>query len=361
MAGSSQSLRARLISWEDTLYGLAPPIDRMPFLGWLAIAASLADLLLNRLALRLLSAPHATLLHLQWWGTATRNLAACAGFVALMAGSFGLLLHPRALPLWRRLAVASVAGIFTPLIMLAAVLPASGPFQALGPLTAVSGAALTTQFAMTGLRPHGHPATLWGSALLTLTGLMMFAHLAIAITTPFLSSAWLLDANFWLRRGSEVIYLTLGLIVLSTLPHAVSQRVRWLGLGAAAVTGLTAVTLMRWMAPGHEKLGTVLVGALDLHIFVSWLPQTYVLWLGVVLGAGAVALRHPTPAFRQATGALLLLTSSGCFPRTPSRVLMLVVGTLLLVRSAVALSGRRPPKSPVAPDTNDQGPFGEVR
>ena len=62
--------------------------------------------------------------------------------------------------------------------------------------------------------------------------------------------------------------------------------------------------------------------------------------LGLALGLLAAAMSKD-PARRQLGAALLLLSSTGYAPRTPSTLILSVVGVALLARSAIAFAQRR--------------------
>lgn len=331
-------LHMQFARWDRAIEALRRPLDALPPLGWMAVAASLVDLVLNRFVLRGWKGPHQVLIELQWWGDAMRNLAAVTGLIALFVALFTFLINNTAFRLWRRVGVASVSGIFTTVMALACVIPAAGRFVNIGPMTAASGAALGTQLALTGARRSTHRPTALACLLLTLTGLFMFLTLAIESTELIHGSGTLLQATEFFRLAGEACYLLCLLAVVAFLPESPDLRSsRLLGLFALVITAFSAISL----ADSRQALGTtfntILEGALDLNLFVDSRPEVYALWFSVVAGASAIGLFHPNPAYRQGTAAVLLLLCAGFFPRTPSRALMFVLGAACLGRTSVAL------------------------
>jgi hypothetical protein len=108
-------------------------------------------------------------------------------------------------------------------------------------------------------------------------------------------------------------------------------------LAAAAI----AIAMAFWYRAVGEDLPTMVYGAARLDLFPDAYAVLYAIPLGMGWAATVAAAMSEDAARRQMGGALLLLLSAGYAPRTPSALIVSVVGVALLARSALALAQRR--------------------
>jgi len=96
-----------------------------------------------------------------------------------------------------------------------------------------------------------------------------------------------------------------------------------------------------WKHGVGQDLPDLLYGAVRL----DFLPDDDFILYAIPLGIGAAvtvtAMLSKDPVDRQMGAALLLLLSAGYAPRTPSALIVTVLGVALLSRAGIALAQRR--------------------
>lgn len=318
-------------------------LEAAPLLGIVAAVCAVIDLALNRVAVRTLgdSLAHEELIQLSRWGELPRNLAAVCGLVALTIALVAFLRTPVHAPVRRRLSIAGFAGIFLPTTALATLLPAER--TSLQIVLFATGAAnvLTVLLGLTAARRAAPPGIRIGVGIMALSALLSFTALVVALVEPIAHTAAGVSTARWLRHAGEAFYLLIPLAVaVSVFPTGHTPRSR-LSLAAGVIAAVTAATLMWW---GHEELRaefTVIVyGATRLEMLLESIPEAYTVPLALGFGVGVGALVSDDAARRQAGAGVLLVVAAGYAARSPSRLLMMVLGAALLARATVVLAGR---------------------
>ena len=110
---------------------------------------------------------------------------------------------------------------------------------------------------------------------------------------------------------------------------------------SALAAGAVATGMIVWKHAVGRDLPDLLYGALRL----DFLPDRDFILYAIPLGVGAAvtvaAIMSKDAIRRQLGGALLLLLSAGYAPRTPSALLVTVLGVALLARVGIALAKRQ--------------------
>jgi hypothetical protein len=104
--------------------------------------------------------------------------------------------------------------------------------------------------------------------------------------------------------------------------------------------GVVVVGMVIWKHAVGRDLPDLLYGAVRLEFLPDRDFILYAIPLGVGWAVTVAAIMSKDSARRQMGAALLLLLSAGYAPRTPSTLLMTVLGAALLARSCIALSKR---------------------
>ncbi|MEM1416302.1 MAG: hypothetical protein AAGH15_15445 [Myxococcota bacterium] len=325
--------------------------ERAPLLAGLAALAAYADFLFSRLTLRLAASgegalSHASLVRIAQLGDLVRNLAALAGIVAMSLAVVDFLRPGRQLPVSQRVGIASFAGIFLPTTLLAAMLPEARTtprvvFFALG--------AAHVMVMLLGGSAFRWPAPRTmriGLVALTLTA---FAALGAGVLQVVEGAVtWAYPVSQALRRTGEVTWL-LGLAMLarSAFPTPLPRVRRILVTMVAGLVGalpLLVGTVFRRATSG-TAFEDVLYGATHLELLLRRAPTLYLTVLAVLLTAAFAGLFAPTPARRQLALGILSLAAAGYAPTSPSTLLMMALGMMLVTRSylaAAAIHGSMP-------------------
>ena len=319
-------------------------LETTPLLGMLAAVAALADLAINRVALRTLGGTltHDELLVLSQWGHLPRNLAAIAGLVALTLALLAVLRTPMHAPVRRRLSIAGFAGIFLPTTALATLLPAERTSDQIVLFAVGAANVLAVLLGLTAARRPAPWGIRAGTALISVSAFFAFVALLVSVVEPLAHTAFGLAANAVLRRIGEVCFLIAPIAIGASLstrrPRTTRDKV---ALAVGIVTFLVAACVGWW---GLDELasdfGIVLYGAARVELFLESAPFLYVVVLAAALGIGARAVVASDPALRQAGTGLLLLVAGGYAARSPGRLLMTVLAIALIARSCIVLGER---------------------
>lgn len=319
-------------------------LETTPLLGLLAALAALADLAINRVALRTLGGTltHEELITLSQWGHLPRNLAAIAGLVALTLALLAVLRTPMHAPVRRRLSIAGFAGIFLPTTALATLLPAERTSEQIVLFAVGAANVLAVLLGLTAARRPAPWGIRAGTALIAISAFFAFVALLVSVVQPIAHTAFGLAANAVLRRIGEVLFLAAPIAIGASLSTARPRTTRdKLALAVGIVTFLIAASIGWW---GLDELGSdfgvVLYGAERVELFLEAAPFLYVVVFAAALGIGAHAVFSSDAAMRQAGAGLLLLVAGGYAARSPGRLLMTVLAVALIARSCIVLGER---------------------
>jgi len=117
------------------------------------------------------------------------------------------------------------------------------------------------------------------------------------------------------------------------------------GKAALVLSGFVAASIAAGMLAWKHLVGRDLPDLLYGAVRLDFLPENDFILYAIPLGVGGAvtvaAMLSGDPVRRQMGAALLLLLSAGYAPRTPSTLLMTVLGVALLARAGLALAQRR--------------------
>lgn len=318
-------------------------LSAAPLLGVVAACAAMIDLAINRVAVRTLGSTlsHDELIRLSRWGDLPRNLAAICGLVALTIALVAFLRTPVHAPVRRRLSIAGFAGIFLPTTALATLLPAER--TSLQIVLFATGAAnvLAVLLGLTAARGRAPSGIRAGAVMMASSALLAFVALVMSVVQPIAHMEWGIASARWMRNAGEVAYLLVPVAVgITVFPRGRTPRSR-LSLALGVLGGLAIAGLMWW---GHSELRTeftvIVYGATRLELLLETLPEAYVIPISLGFAVGLGALTSDDPTHRQAGAAVLLIVAAGYAAKSPSRLLMMVLGAALLARATLALAGR---------------------
>ena len=318
--------------------------EAVPPLAWMAGAAALVDLVLNRVLVPLGSDlwSSVALTRLDSAGSFARNLSVVSALVALSFCLGSLCSQKSGLPFSARAGIASFGWVLVPIITMMAFLPRG--LTRLELVLAVAGLAhaLILLLILAGIHWRSTPAV---TIALVLTLVAAFSGvLSMIVTIVGGRTYWqhterLSNAFRW---SGELAYLAAPLAIglaVSIPWREVRGKVAlvWSALAAGLVT--TGMAL--WKHTVGRELPNLLYGALRL----DFLPEDdfilYAIPLGIGWAVAVAAVLSKDPARRQMGAALLLLLSAGYAPRTPSALIVTVLGVALLARVGIALAQRR--------------------
>lgn len=322
----------------------SPYLAAAPPLAWMAGAAAFGDLAINRVLIRLgseLSGPGAVIALGQWGGFA-RNLSAVSALVALSfcLASFA---SPKAgLPFSARAGISGFGWVLVPIIALMTFLPLELTRVELVHVVAGLAHALIFLLVLAGLQWRSARPV---AAALILTLVASVSGIASAIVssvgrrTYWEHTERLSNAFQW---SGELAYLAAPI----ALGFAIAIPWRSLrgkagvllsGLAAAAVAAGMAV----WKHAAGREFPNLVYGAMRLDFLPDDSFLLYAIPLGVGWAVTVAAMLSKDSIQRQLGAALLLLLSAGYAPKTPSGLLVTVLGVALLARAAIALSRRK--------------------
>ena len=323
---------------------VSPYFAAAPPLAWMAGAAAFADLILNRVLIRLGSdawSPDA-LVRLATWGGFARNLSVVSGLVALGFCLASLSSPKSGLSSSARAGIASFGWLLVPIVTLMTFLPRAWTRPEL--VIVVAGLAHATVVLLILAAMHWR-STRPVSVALALT-------LVAALSGIFSMVVNLVgERTFWehterlsnaFRWSGEMAYLAAPIAI----GFAISIPWRELrGKAAVAFSALAAGAVIAGMIVWKHAFGRDLPDLLYGGLRLDFLPDRDFILYAIPLGVGAAvtvaAIMSKDAIRRQLGGALLLLLNAGYAPRTPSTLLMSVLGVALLARAAIALAQRQ--------------------
>ena len=315
-----------------------------PPLAWMAGAAAFADLILNRVLIRLGSdawSPDA-LVRLGTWGGFARNLSVVSALVALGFCLASLSSPKSGLPFSVRAGIASFGWLLVPIVTLMTFLPRAWTRPEL--VIVVAGLAHATILLLILAGMH------WRSTRPVAVALVLTLVAALSGVLPMVVNL-VGERTYWehterlsnaFRWSGELAYLAAPIAIgfAISIPWRELRGKAAIVLSALAA-GVVAAGMIIWKHAVGRDLPDLLYGALRL----DFLPDRDFILYAIPLGVGAAvtvaAIMSKDVVRRQLGGALLLLLSAGYAPRTPSALLMTVLGVALLARVGIALAKRQ--------------------
>jgi hypothetical protein len=322
----------------------SPHFAAVPPLAWMAGAAALVDLLLNRVLIPLGSDMWSSgaLTRLDNAGSFARNLSAVSALVALSFCLGSLSSQKSGLPFSARAGIASFGWVLVPIVTMMTFLPQGLTRVELVLAVAGLAHALVLLLILAGIHWRSTPAV---TVALVLTLVAAFSGLLSMIVTLVGGRAYwahterLSNAFRW---SGELAYLAVPLAI--GLAVAIPWReVR--GKVALLLSALAAGLVATGMALWKHAVGPDLPDLLYWAVRLDFLPEDDFILYAIPLSIGwavtVAAMLSKGPVRRQMGAALLLLLSAGYAPRTPSALIVTVLGVALLARVGIALAHRR--------------------
>lgn len=324
-----------------------------PALALLATCAALFELMLGRVGwhgLTELAGPE-TVRVMGRWARLPRNLAAVAGLVTLVFGLLHYLRFPGLASIGRRLAVAAVAGIFVPSILVATFLPHASLRPGLVLFGLFASNVLVTLLGLSALGYRGPAAVRVAIIALTITTTFSLLVLGIARLAEIQGGPWGWLAAMVQRNPTTTQVVNLGLRHLGELAwHAVPLAIAWttivgepaertkarVGTGLALAVVVVAAVLALATSVGGHRFPLVMFGSFGWMLLVDQIPAVYAISIGAAIAGGIVGLSRSRPEAQQLSMGGLLWLCAGYAPHTPVRLLYLVLAGVLLVRAAQA-------------------------
>ncbi|MGB5267153.1 MAG: hypothetical protein WBN30_11215 [Polyangiales bacterium] len=322
----------------------SPYLAVAPPLAWMAGVSAFADLILNRVLILLGHDAWSTdaLVRLDAWGGFARNLSVVSALVAVGFCLASLSSPKSGLPFSARAGIASFGWLLVPIITLMTFLPRAWTRPEL--VVVVAGLAHATILLLVLAGMH------WRSTRPVAVGLVL--TLVAALSGVFSMVVNLVgERTYWehserlsnaFRWSGELAYLAVPIAIgfAISIPWRELRGKTAVVLSALA-GGIVATGMIVWKHLVGRNLPDLLYGALRL----DFLPDRDFILYAIPLSVGAAvtvaAIMSKDAIRRQLGGALLLLLSAGYAPRTPSSLLLTVLGVALLARAAIAMAQRR--------------------
>jgi len=322
----------------------SPSFAAVPPLAWMAGAATLADLVINRILILLGHEmwSHEALVRFDNWGSFARNLSVVSALVALSFCLVSLSSRKSGLPLSARAGIASFGWVLIPIVTLMTFLPRTWTRVELVLVVAGLAHALILLLILAGIhwrstRPIGVALVL--TLVAAFSGVVSMIVSMVGERTHWEHTERLSNAFRW---SGELAYLAVPIAVgfAIAIPWREAR-----GKAALVLSGLAAAFVAAGMAIWKLVVGRNLPDLLYGAVRLDFLPDDdfvlYAIPLGVGWAVTVAAMMSRDSVRRQMGAALLLLLSAGYAPRTPSTLLMTVLGVALLSRAGLALAQQR--------------------
>ena len=310
----------------------------------MAGVAALADLVINRVLIPLGRDmwSHDAFVRLDTWGAFARNLSAVSALVALSFCLASLSSRKSGLPISARAGITSFGWVLIPIVALMTFLPRGMTRVELVLAVAGLAHALILLLILAGLHWRSTRAT---SLALVLTLVASFSGIVSMIVnlvgerTYWQHTDRLANAFRW---SGELAYLAVPLAVglAISIPWREARGKAALLLSALAA-GFVTIGMAFWRYVAGRDLPDLLYGAVRL----DFLPEDDFILYAIPLSIGwavtVAAMLSKDPIRRQVGAALLLLLSAGYAPRSPSTLIVTVLGVALLSRAGIALAQHR--------------------
>jgi hypothetical protein len=315
-----------------------------PPLAWMAGAAAFADLILNRILILMGHEAWSTdaLVRLGTWGGFARNLSVVSALVALGFCLASLSSPKSGLPFSARAGIASFGWLLVPIVTLMTFLPRAWTRPEL--VIVVAGLAHATIVVLILAGMHWRSTRPVAVALVltlvaALSGVFSMVVNLVGERTYWEHTERLSNAFRW---SGELAYLAAPIAIgfAISIPWRDLRGKTAIVLSALAA-GFVAAGMIVWKQAVGRDLPDLLYGALRL----DFLPDRDFILYAIPLGVGAAvtiaAIMSKDAVCRQLGAGLLLLLSAGYAPRTPSALLVTVLGVALLARVGIALAKRQ--------------------
>ncbi len=310
----------------------------------MAAFAALADLLINRVAIPLgVDAwSSGALARLDSAGGFARNLSVISALVALSFCLASISSPKSGLPFSARAGVASFGWVLIPIVTMMTFLPRAMTRVELVLALAGLAHALILLLILAGI--HSRP-TRAASAALVLTLVAAFSGiLSLMVSLVGERTYWehaerLSNAFRW---SGELAYLAIPLAIgfAIAIPWRDAR-----GKATLLVAGLAAGLVTGGMASWKHAVGRELPDLLYGAVRLDFLPDRDLILYAIPLSIGSAVtiagVLSRDPVRRQMGVALLLLLSAGYAPRSPSTLIVTVLGVALLSRAGIALAQHR--------------------
>lgn len=309
----------------------------------MAGAAAFIDLILNRVLILLGHETWSTdaLVRLDTWGGFARNLSVVSGLVALGFCLASLSSPKSGLPFSARGGIASFGWLLVPIVTLMTFLPRAWTRPEL--VIVVAGLAHATILLLVLAGMHWRSTRPVAVALVltlvaALSGVFSMVVNLVGERTYWEHSERLSNAFRW---SGELAYLAVPLAIGSAISIPWRELRGKATIAVAAVAaGAVAAGMIVWKHAVGRDLPDLLYGAMRLDFLPDRDFILYAIPLSVGAAVAVAAIMQKDAVRRQLGAGLLLLLSAGYAPRTPSALLMTVLGVALLARAAIALARR---------------------
>ena len=310
----------------------------------MAGGAALADLVINRILVPLGrdTWSHDAFARLDTWGAFARNLSAVSALVALSFCLASLSSRKSGLPISARAGIASFGWVLVPIVTLMTFLPRGMTRVELVLAVAGLAHALVLLLILAGIHwrsTRAAAAALVLTLVASLSGIVsMIVHL-VGGRTYWEHADRLANAFRW---SGELAYLAVPLAVglAVAIPWKEARGKAALVLSALAA-GLVTIGMALWSHMVGPDLPDLLYGATRLDFLPDDDFILYAIPLGIGWAVTVAAMLSKDSVNRQMGAALLLLLSAGYAPRSPSTLIVTVLGVALLSRAGMALAQRR--------------------
>ena len=303
--------------------------------------AALADLVINRVSIPLGIDiwSSGTLARLDSIGGFARNLSVVSALVALSFCLASISSRKNGLPLSARVGIASFGWVLIPIVTMMTFLPRGMTRVELVLAVAGLAHALILLLILAGIHWRSTRAT---SAALVLTLVASFSGILSLIVSlvgqrTYWTHADRLSNAF--RWSGELAYLAIPLAIgfAIAIPWREAR-----GKATLLLAGLAAGLVTAGMASWKHSVGRDLPDLLYSAVRLDFLPDKDFILYAIPLSIGSAvtvaAILSKEPVRRQMGAALLLLLSAGYAPRTPSALIVTVLGVALLSRAGIALA-----------------------
>jgi hypothetical protein len=311
----------------------------------MAGAGAFADLIFNRVLIPLRADVWSddTLHRLDDAGSFARNLSVVSALVALSfcLGSFSS--EKSGLPFSARAGIASFGWVFVSIIALMTFLPRGLTRIELVLGTVGLAHALILLLVLAGI----HSRSTWPIAIaLVLTLVASFSSLLSTIVSVIGERTYWEHANRLsnaFRWSGELAYLAVPVVVSIAIATPIREtRGKLAVLLATLVGGSAGVAMVEWEEAAGGNLADFLYGAVRLDFLTEEHAVLYAIFVALACGAAVTAMLSKNAIHRPMAAALLLLLSAGYAPRSPSTLIITVLGVALLARVGIAQAQLRP-------------------
>lgn len=317
----------------------SPDFGAVPPLAWMAGAAALVDLIFNRVLIPLRADvwSDGTLDRFDDAGSFARNLSVVSALVALSFCLASFSSEKSGLPFAARTGIASFGWVFVSIIAMMTFLPRGLTRVELVLATVGLAHGLILLLVLAGI----HWRSTWPIAIaLALTLVASFSSLLSTIVSvvgerTYWEHADRLSNAF--RWSGELAYLAVPVVVSVAIAVPIREtRGKLAVLFAMLVGGAAGIGMVEWEKAAGGNMADLLYGAVRLDFLTEEHAVLYAVFVALACGAAVTAMLSRNAIHRPMAAALLLLLSAGYAPRSPSTLIVTVLGVALLARVGIA-------------------------